>query len=71
MGARFANIGLYRAGKKNSPTGPQGDTRAILYDGNIEYELRGVLAKIIHIMRSKKKSGCIKVVSWGLGYLFQ
>ncbi len=26
-------------------TGPQGDTRAILYDGNIEYELRGVLAK--------------------------
>ncbi len=26
-------------------TGPQGDVRAILYDGNIEYEIRGVLTK--------------------------
>ncbi len=44
-------------------TGPQGDTRAILYDGNIEYELRGVLAK--YTLCGLKQNGCIKVVSWG------
>ncbi len=35
-------------------TEPQGGTRAILYEGNIEYEIRGVL--LIHVMRSKKKT---------------
>ncbi len=36
-------------------TGQQGDTRAILYDGNIEYELRGVLAKYTLCSLNKKR----------------
>ncbi len=54
-------------------TEPQGGTRAILYEGNIEYKIRGVLIKhtLCGLKKLLKTRGCIKVVSWGLGYWFK
>ncbi len=40
--------------------GRQGETRAILYEGNIEYEIRGVLAKYT-LCILKKQAAVLKL----------